>query len=252
MNTNSKRNKTNSYSTFKNSGGNFNNSKDLLRDGTDVDDFEAQVQTKKRKILFLGAPGVGKSAVILRFKDDVFRNDYFPTIQETYRKEFKFNNEKIELEITDMDGQNEYTIINGKNFTSGIHAFVLVYSVENEYSFKLIKSINSRLTSLVGDQFPKLLIANKSDLNEKRIISLEQGKDLAREINGSFLECSARSGSNIQLLFNTALVEINKFESNIDLATLACSSFIRFVMRNQQRMNIFTYFLLAIQLVSKS
>ena len=65
---------------------------------------------KRKKILVLGAPGVGKSAVIMRFTDDVFKQDYIPTLQETYKKEFAFNNEKVELELNDLDGQNELAI----------------------------------------------------------------------------------------------------------------------------------------------
>ena len=45
-------------------------------------------QIKKRKIIILGAPGVGKSAIIMRFKDDIFLDYYEPTIQNLYKKSF--------------------------------------------------------------------------------------------------------------------------------------------------------------------
>lgn len=226
---------------------NLSQTKDIMKDSTDED---LEIQGKKRRILVLGAPGVGKSAVILRFKDDVFRNEYLPTIQEVYRKDFKFNNERVELEIIDLDGQNEYTIMNSKKHAIGVNAFILVYSVENQYSFSLISSLNSRLSSLVGDNFPKILIGNKSDLNIKRVISTEQGKELAQEINAHFVECSARSGSNIQSVFHSALIEINKFESNIDIKAFTCSSFIRLVIRYQSLFTILTYTLLGLQILA--
>lgn len=204
---------------------------------------------KRKRILVLGAPGVGKSAVILRFKDDVFKPEYIPTLTETYKKEFIFNNEKVELEIKDLDGQNEFTLFSNAKFAYGINGYILCYSVENNYSFHMIQSINTRLSSLVGDTVPKIVIANKADLSNKRVISTEEGMNLARSINASFLECSARSGLNIQLVFHSVLIEINKMESNIDLKNFSCAWLIKTVLRNLSLNNLINYFLLMIQIV---
>lgn len=236
------------YNNNNNNNYSINNSTALnIKDNSAV-----QTSLKKRKVILLGCPGVGKSAVILRFRDDVFRNDYIPTIQEIYKKEFKFNNENVELEILDLDGQNEYTLFSGNKFALGVHGYILCYSVENQYSFNLIKNINLKLSALVGEHVPKLLIGNKLDLNNKKIISTEKGKELAKEINATFIECSARTGHNIQLIFHSMLVEINKFESNIDLGTYTCSWLIRFVMRNIDNLAITTYILLILQIVSEN
>lgn len=205
---------------------------------------------KRKRVLVLGAPGVGKSAVIMRFKDDIFKPDYIPTLQETYKKEFTFNNERIELEINDLDGQNEFTLFSGNKFSYGINGYILCYSVENMYSFQMIKSINSKLTGLVGTSVPKILIGNKADLHNKRAISIEDGKALAKEINATFLECSARSGLNIQQVFYSSLVEINKMETNIDLKDFSCSWLITKVLRNLFSNCLANYILLGFQIVS--
>lgn len=205
---------------------------------------------KRKRVLVLGAPGVGKSAVIMRFKDDIFKPDYIPTLQETYKKEFTFNNERVELEINDLDGQNEFTLFSGNKFSFGINGYILCYSVENMYSFQMIKSINSKLTGLVGTSVPKVLIGNKADLYNKRAISSEDGKELAKEIGASFLECSARSGLNIQQVFYSSLVEINKMETNIDLKDFSCSWLITKVLRNLFSNCLVNYILLGVQIVS--
>lgn len=79
-----------------------------------------------------------------------------------------FNNELVELELIDIDGQTEYTIFSFSKFSFGIHGYILCYSIESRQSFDLIKIIHSKLSSLVGRDIPKLLIANKTDLNNKR------------------------------------------------------------------------------------
>lgn len=218
---------------------------DQSTEGTEV--YE---NLKKRKIIILGAPGVGKSAIIMRFKDDIFKNEYLPTIQETYKKEYKFNNERVELELVDIDGQNEFTLFTSNKFSFGINAYILCYSVENTYSFNLISLINSKLSVLVGNTIPKILVANKSDLDNKRVISFQEGKVLSEKINASYIECSAKSGFNIQYLFHSTLVEINKFESNIDLSQFTCRLLLEFVMRNFNRIIMSIYIVTVLSIVS--
>lgn len=205
--------------------------------------------SKRRKILVLGAPGVGKSAMIMRFKDDIFLDYYDPTIQTTIKKMLKFNNEQVELEILDIDGQTEYTIFSFSKFSFGIHGYILCYSIENRQSFELINVIHSKLAALVGRDVPKVLIANKCDLNNRRELSLEEGKNLAKNINCEYIECSAKSNANIQKIFHTILVEINKFESNIDLKGLSCRNLLEFFVKKETLMIKLFYILITINMV---
>ena len=126
-------------------------------------------KVKKRKIVCLGAPGVGKSAIIIRFKDDIFLDYYNPTIEASHKKLFSFQNENFELEILDFDGQTEYTIMSLNKFSHGIHGYLLCYSIENQQSFELIKIIHSKIKTFSLD-VPKIIIGNKSDLNNKRLL----------------------------------------------------------------------------------
>lgn len=205
--------------------------------------------TKKRRILVLGAPGVGKSAVIVRFKDDIFRTEYLPTIQQTYKKELRFNNEKVEMEINDLDGQNEFTLFSFSKFAFGVHGYILCYSIENQHSFNMVRVIQSKLATLVGADTPKVLIANKTDLNMRRAISVEQGRELAKSMNCPYLECSARSGVNIPLVFHSMLVEINKYESHIDFNRLSCIGLIHCFIRNERLLVLVFYILVVLQMV---
>jgi len=93
---------------------------------------------------------------------------YDPTIQTKLKKVLSFNNEAVELELIDIDGQTEYTIFSFSKFSFGIHGYILTYSIESRQSFDLIKIIFSKLSSLVGRDIPKILIANKCDLSSKR------------------------------------------------------------------------------------
>ena len=202
-----------------------------------LDDFHRP--TKRRKIIFLGAPGVGKSAIIMRFKDDIFLDYYEPTIQNVYKKLLNFHEEYIELEIIDIDGQTEYTIFSFSKLTYGIHGYILCYSIENRQSFELLKILHSKLINLVGRDIPMVLVANKSDLVNRREISYEEGRNLADKMNCcQFIECSAKANLNINKVFYSLLIEIDKFENNIDLKEITCRKFFEFFARRENCMKI--------------
>lgn len=187
--------------------------------------------------------------MIMRFKDDIFLDYYEPTIQNTIKKNIHFNNENVELEIIDIDGQSEYTIFSFSRFSYGIHAYILTFSIESRHSFETIKIIHSKLFSLISRVMPKILVGNKSDLVNKRQISYEEGLDLARQFDCPYIECSAKSNYNINRMFHAILVEINKFESNIDVDAMACMNLIKFFVKNTNVMVILMYILISIEFV---
>ena len=47
----------------------------------------------------------------------------------------------------------------------------------------------------------KLIVANKSDLEQFREVSADQGKNLAKQLNLHFFETSAKTGHNVEELF---------------------------------------------------
>ena len=56
----------------------------------------------------------------------------------------------------------------------------------------------------------KILIGNKCDWEEKRVVSTEQGEALARELGIPFLEVSAKSNINIDKAFYNLAADIKK------------------------------------------
>lgn len=56
----------------------------------------------------------------------------------------------------------------------------------------------------------KILIGNKCDWEEKRVVSVEQGQGLADELGIPFLEVSAKSNINIDKAFYSLAADIKK------------------------------------------
>jgi Ras family protein len=207
---------------------------------------------KKKKILVLGSPGVGKSAIITRFMDDVFYDYYNPSLQTSYKKILKFNDETIELEIVDLEGQSEHSILSFNRFSCNINGYILSYSIENRQSYELLRIINNKLNCNFGrTDVPKIIIGNKSDLNNKREIPIEAGKILAKDFNCSFLECSARSRDNIDRVFYTLLVEIDKREKNFDPTSINCRKLYEYFAKKEGVMLILFFIFMIFNMVKK-
>ena len=77
---------------------------------------------------------------------------------------------------------------------------ILVYDCTEEQTFNNISNWLKQIETHASDGVAKVLVANKTDL-DNRIITTEQGQDLAEKHGLAFFETSAKSGSNINELF---------------------------------------------------
>ena len=55
-----------------------------------------------------------------------------------------------------------------------------------------------------------ILVGNKTDLNERRVVTTDEGKELADKLGISFYETSAKTGENVEKVFQDSLNEISK------------------------------------------
>jgi len=158
----------------------------------------------------MGSRAVGKSTVTIRYVDDYFVESYNPTIENTFHKVIKFHGEEFYTEIVDTAGQDEYSIFQ-RQYSVGIHGYVLVYSVTSKASFEMVKVVNDKILNALGtDAIPRVLVGNKTDLIYERQISTEEGKALADKWKCAFVETSAKHNENIVNIFTSLLAEIQQ------------------------------------------
>jgi len=87
---------------------------------------------------------------------------------------------------------------------------LLVYDVTDEKSFGNIRTWFSNVEQHASEGVNKILIGNKCDWDEKRVVSTEQGQALADELGIPFLEVSAKSNINIEKAFYSLAGDIKK------------------------------------------
>ena len=154
------------------------------------------------KIIVIGDSFVGKSCLALQATKGIFESLYTPTVGFEFLTFYiKIDNTNIKLQIWDTCGQEVYRSLIGSFYRNSSLALI-VYSIDNENSFKNIESWLNELKMKGNPDIIIFLVGNKADLEDKRIIS----KDMANNLCDShkikfFLETSAKTGFNVKNIF---------------------------------------------------
>ncbi|HEC38359.1 hypothetical protein LCGC14_0672990 [marine sediment metagenome] len=166
------------------------------------------------KILILGNAAVGKTSLINRFCEGAFQEDYKPTLgANIIRKDVDIQGSgsivKVRLILWDLAGQEKYSVVRSMYF-SGVEGVLLIYDLTRYNTFDSISSKWMKdFKKYVRKESVFILIGNKCDLNDQRVVPTERGKELAKEIRAShFIETSAKLGENIEEAFLTLVKQI--------------------------------------------
>ncbi|PVD27887.1 hypothetical protein C0Q70_10462 [Pomacea canaliculata] len=153
------------------------------------------------KLVVVGGGGVGKSALTIQFIQSYFVTDYDPTIEDSYTKQCVIDEVVARLDILDTAGQEEFSAMREQYMRSG-EGFLLVYSVTDRNSFEEIFKFHKQILRVKDrDEFPMLLVANKSDLENQRMVNTIEGQELAKSLKIRYIEASAKTRTNVDQAF---------------------------------------------------
>jgi len=165
---------------------------------------------REYKLVVLGSGGVGKSALTVQFVQGIFVEKYDPTIEDSYRKQIEIDGGQCMLEILDTAGTEQFTAMRDLYMKNG-QGFVLVYSIIAQSTFNDLPDLREQILRVKDkDDVPMVLVGNKCDLNDQRVISTDNGNDLAKKFGCAFLEASAKTRLNVEQIFHDLIRQINK------------------------------------------
>ena len=155
------------------------------------------------KILLLGDSSVGKTCFLMRYTDNTFQEIHMSTIGLDYKlKNVQLDDGKmVKIQIWDTAGQDRFRSIT-KNYYKGAHGIILIYDITNKKSFENVRNWINQIKEEVSEKVSIILVGNKIDDEEHRVVSTEQGEKMANDFGLMFFECSAKSGVNIDSTFN--------------------------------------------------
>ncbi|GAY55641.1 hypothetical protein CUMW_165760 [Citrus unshiu] len=160
------------------------------------------------KLLLIGDSGVGKSCLLLRFADDSYLDSYISTIGVDFKiRTVEQDGKTVKLQIWDTAGQERFRTITS-SYYRGAHGIIIVYDVTDQESFNNVKQWLNEIDRYASENVNKLLVGNKCDLTDKKVVSYETAKAFADEIGIPFMETSAKDSMNVEQAFMAMTADI--------------------------------------------
>uniref|UniRef100_A0A8C4QTF2 small monomeric GTPase n=1 Tax=Eptatretus burgeri TaxID=7764 RepID=A0A8C4QTF2_EPTBU len=153
------------------------------------------------KLLIIGNSAVGKTSFLFRYSEDTFTPAFVSTVGIDFKvKTVERNKKKIKLQIWDTAGQERYRTITTAYYR-GAMGFVLMYDITNEDSFNAVQDWATQIQTYSWDNAQVILVGNKCEMENERIVSEERGRELAEQLGFEFFEASAKDNVNVKKAF---------------------------------------------------
>jgi len=166
------------------------------------------------KLLLIGDSGVGKSCLLLRFADDTYTESYISTIGVDFKiRTVELDGKTCKLQIWDTAGQERFRTITS-SYYRGAHGIIIVYDVTDMESFNNVRQWLYEIDRYASETVNKLLVGNKCDLKDKKVVDQEVASQFAESIGMKFLETSAKNSHNVEQAFLTMATEIKRRIAN--------------------------------------
>ncbi|XP_074835635.1 ras-related protein Rab-3D [Carettochelys insculpta] len=177
------------------------------------------------KLLIIGNSSVGKTSFLFRYADDSFTSAFVSTVGIDFKVKTVYRNEKrVKLQIWDTAGQERYRTITTAYYR-GAMGFLLMYDIANQESFNAVQDWATQIKTYSWDNAQVILVGNKCDLEDERVVATEDGKRLADELGFEFFEASAKDNINVKQVFER-LVDVicEKMNESLDASPTLLTS----------------------------
>ena len=118
-------------------------------------------------------------------------------------KNIEVKGKKVKLQVWDTAGQERFRTIT-TSYYKGAQAIIVVFDITDRDSFEHVKNWMADVDKFAKEGVLRILVGNKCDLEHQRVVSKENGKDLADKYGIQFMETSAKETINVDLLFENA------------------------------------------------
>ena len=160
------------------------------------------------KIVLIGDPFVGKSAILNKYLYNQYKNTYEVTVGVEFGgKVVSLTDYKVKLQIWDTAGQENFKSVTRSYYRSAAGA-ILIFDRTSKKSFKNIESWINDCKSNGNKNIKLLLVGNKSDLDTIEV-EAEDIKKICKQYDLKYIETSALTGQNVNKIFQEIAELVN-------------------------------------------
>jgi Ras-related protein Rab-1A len=156
------------------------------------------------KIIIIGDSGVGKTTLLSQYVDNIYNSNYISTIGVDFKiKTINVNNKVIKLQLWDTAGQERFRTIT-TCYYRGANIILMCYDITDKSTFINLNMWFSEIKKYASPNVIIILCGTKNDLELKRQVSYEEGKDYAEKNDFIFFETSSKENLNIDKVFENS------------------------------------------------
>ena len=145
---------------------------------------------------------------------DSFDKNYQATIGIDFlSKTMYLEDRTVRLQLWDTAGQERFRSLI-PSYIRDSSVAVVVYDITNRASFLNTSKWIEDVRNERGNDVIIVLVGNKTDLTERRQVSVEEGEDKSTKEGIMFIESSAKAGFNIKQLFRKLATALPGMESS--------------------------------------
>ena len=160
------------------------------------------------KVCVFGDVAVGKTSLVDRYLTNQFHENIQATLGASIHIKFiKLKNGKVTLQIWDFGGHQNFMFLI-PSYARGSSGAVFMFVLTN---LKTLENLHHWLVEFkkISGIIPLILVGNKLDLEQERVCNKEEALKLMVSYKFfNYIECSAKTGENIESIFKTLLLEI--------------------------------------------
>ncbi len=153
---------------------------------------------------------MGKTSLVYELQEEAGGLEHSLTLGvDYYSKVFNKDEKVVKVQIWDTAGQDRFRSIVRTYYRNAVGG-LLVFDLTNRNSFENIPGWLDEARYCHGndDEYVYVLVGNKCDDSEKRVVSNEEAEIFATKNGMKYIETSATTGSNVNNAFDLLVDEI--------------------------------------------
>lgn len=157
------------------------------------------------KCVVVGDGAVGKTCLLISYANNLFPEDYVPTVFDNYSTNVMVGERTVNLGLWDTAGQEDYDRLRPLSYP-GTNVFLICFSTISKVSFQ---NVSQKWFPEVSHHCPKvpiILVGTKIDIRGPDDIKAAEGNALASQIGAiKYVECSAKTQEGLKEVFDEAI-----------------------------------------------